>query len=529
MFHALWTCKQAPHGLPPDWLCGSVECCPETRAEIMGTSLIERAERLEDRREFAAAATGYVKVIRAGNSDPEVRVRLARCLRLAGNLDRAIHHYQTALLHPEARSEWHLALATCLLEAGHTDAAARNFLLARGGRLTGRVALDAGCAGIDKGVKAFASDPDHRAGRALEAYLAGGGERDDDEALGFLMELAQTGRESHVFWLYCFARLARLGRLRLAWQCKRLAAAACLDACWRSPPADGAGLETAVAAACYIGEYRAAHGLVAAYRELAPASDNPWRDGGRAEADLLLSEGRLEEARDLCRRLAHSRPLSAFRELTAGKSVAVVGPAVNELANGDAIDRFDLVARTNFRGKAVLADHAAMTGRRTDIAYYNTIFVDGHAEDIGTELHDGGLSFVVTRHLSTSRRLKAMIGEAVPIRKWLSFKKLDFVGIGFAMRHIAFDLVLNTDRPVTLFGIDFFLGRQPHYAGYFEPGIDLNLEIARHDVFDTFIFLRRLWQAGAIKGDAIVEELLSDTPEAFARRMERRLRAAPDP
>jgi hypothetical protein len=107
-------------------------------------------------------------------------------------------------------------------------------------------------------------------------------------------------------------------------------------------------------------------------------------------------------------------------------------------------------------------------------------------------------------------------------RKWISYKKYNFIGVGFAMRHILFDMALLGDGPLSVFGADFYLGADPHYAGYFDEGINITKSFAEHDPFDTFALMRALYMAGAIKPDRILAEILEQTPVEFAKRLSQR-------
>jgi hypothetical protein len=174
-----------------------------------------------------------------------------------------------------------------------------------------------------------------------------------------------------------------------------------------------------------------------------------------------------------------------------------------------------LVVRTNFMGPAPVVQHAAMIGRRTDIVYYNTSFFEGRDPAILDALRTTDLKWVVTRHHSVRRRLQRQVPN-LKVRKWVSYKKPNFIGIGFAMRHILFDLALFADRPVSVFGADFYLGQQTHYKGYFDEGIAVCREFARHDPFDTFMFLKALSKSGAIQPDKILSDILSASIGDFA-------------
>jgi hypothetical protein len=267
-----------------------------------------------------------------------------------------------------------------------------------------------------------------------------------------------------------------------------------------------------IAAACIIGDFETADRLIG---EMKP--DDTAVDLVLVKIDRLLAEGKIQAARELAYAHAADKP-DEYKQLK-GKSIAVVGPAVNGLQNGKQIDAFDIVVRTNAQDADVILKHAEMAGNRTDIVYYNTMFFRSRREKIARFLEQTELKAVSIRHRSTNAAI-GRLAPSVSRRIWRSYKKKNLVGIGFALRHIVFDLIAFTDSKIHLFGADFYLGETTHSSGYFDEGIDVWKEYTRHDVFDTFMFLAQMRKIGAISVDSVLDDILCLSPEKFCSRME---------
>ncbi len=83
-----------------------------------------RAECCEQLEDWVGAASAWQKVADA-HGDPEIRERLAMALYRAGRWSQAIRHFEQLLAEPETgtAAPVRLALAECLLEGGHVEAA----------------------------------------------------------------------------------------------------------------------------------------------------------------------------------------------------------------------------------------------------------------------------------------------------------------------------------------------------------------------------------------------------------------------
>ncbi|HVI28705.1 hypothetical protein [Hansschlegelia sp.] len=323
-------------------------------------------------------------------------------------------------------------------------------------------------------------------------------------------------------WLYVYARFLRRGFGGGAFAAKSAAGRVAITL---ATGGDRAAAPAAVLGAVYLGEFELAHQLCDRI-----AAEGGRKAVGQAHAlrlEVLLSEGRVEEAVTLRRtafkqRAEHQR----YEAFIKGRSVALVGPAPNTLGNGREIDRHDVVARTNYQGAFQFLDKSENFGSRTDVSYYNRLQIGRSGAEIVQNLADEGIPFVVARKKSAALDLRAKLPASVAVRKWWARRWWGYFGNGFAFRHIIFDLLLFSPERITVFNGDFFLGEKPHFPSYWSTEIDVVRSYIMHDVFECFLFMKRLKEAGQIDGDAVLEQIIDLPVEDFLALVSRRCAAA---
>ncbi|MFJ5488526.1 hypothetical protein ACIKTA_13345, partial [Hansschlegelia beijingensis] len=494
---------------------------PDEKTLKAAARAYQKARRYEKRFDYANAAEWHQRAIRLGRESPDSYAQLGVCLTRIEDYKGAAEAYQRSIDADDAPLARFTAFASLLKRTGEPERAERIYRRAWERFPCGRLALELGRETQSSDVFRMMAGEGARAPE-LEAlrHALGAREAREGDAIGMLARLAARPELSAYFWLYLYARLFRENFAAAALLAKRIAAEHVLAAAEDAPPQSVEELHLAVAAACYAERFDAGRAILDRFTAEQGAEEN------RAAAlavtlDLLVSEGRVDEARRLLADGGEAGDL-AFQDMLRGKSCAIVGPAVTGVGAGAEIDAHDLVARTNVTDPALLENNRALAGARTDIVFYGTGYVRTRAQKILDYLAANPAKLIVLRHPSTRRRFAKSLPDQ-PSRLWASLKKRDFIGHGFALRHILHDLVLHADRPVSVYGADFYLGDQPHYAGYFDGEFDLWFEYARHDVFDTFMFMKRLAEAGHIRCDPVLQAILSEDIENFASRISRRL------
>ena len=222
-------------------------------------------------------------------------------------------------------------------------------------------------------------------------------------------------------------------------------------------------------------------------------------------AGIALLKGDFGEAERIWQRLPGSPEDMSFGRLVAGKSVAVVAPGETGLNQGEEIDSFDLVVRTNFRDRDVLAANARRIGRRIDICYFNGNFEPQHRDRIIETLAQNPIEFVVLRFDDGSQ---SAYNSIVPVR--ISHLLNVFYRMNsYAVPKIVFDLLRFRPARIKIFNADFFLGRKHHYDGYLDYDIDLTSSLLGHDVIRNIRLMREWLRLGLVEGDSVFLEVLS--------------------
>ena len=482
-----------------------------------------KARRYEKRFDYDSAAAWHRRALRLGRESPEGYAQLGACLARLEDHNGAAEAYQRSLQDPDAPLARYTALALLLVRTGKADRADQVYQEAWRRFPSGGLALELGRTTQASEIFSMMAG-DAAKGPELEALRHALGARDAREVdtIGLLARLSGRPELSAYFWLYLHARLFRENFAAAALLAKQIAAEHVLAAAEDAPPQSLEELHIAVAAACYAGRFATGHEILDRFTVEQETDDN------RAAVlsvgvDLLLSEGRVDEARQLSAEGGEVGD-ATFRDMLRGKSCAIVGPAVNGLGSGAEIDGHDLVARTNVTDGALLESNRAMSGARTDIVFYSAAYIRTRTRNILDYLAAHPPKLIVLRGPSTRKQFaKRLPGQ--PSRLCTSQERLDFVGHGFALRHILHDLVLHADQPVSVYNADFYLGELPHYPGYFDEGINLSVEYARHDLFDAFMFMKRLFEGGHIRCDAVLQAILAEDIADFASRVSDRLQS----
>ncbi len=268
------------------------------------------------------------------------------------------------------------------------------------------------------------------------------------------------------------------------------------------------------------------------YQAIAHADEGAWdaalailpREAANAHlgAGLSLLAGRRDQAAAWWDMLDPAPEDAAFAQVVRGVSIAIVGAASPERAQGAEIDGFDLVVRTNFRDAAIIRPHAAAIGARTDIAYFNGNFEPDHREMILKGLESDGPRHIVLR-FDDPEALAAYRGRAVVRISGIvnPFYRMN----AYAIPKIVHDLLRFRPGRIKVFNADFFLGAQPHYAGYLDYDINLVQSFRGHDVLRN-ARLMRLWrERNLIEADERLEGVLSLSEPELIDRITERLRA----
>lgn len=213
----------------------------------------------------------------------------------------------------------------------------------------------------------------------------------------------------------------------------------------------------------------------------------------------------------------------AFRSLIRGKRVAVVAPAASELMQGEEIDGFDVVIRTNFRSHETIAKHAGHIGTRTNVAYYNGNFEPENRSEIVESLRAKPLEFVCLR-FDDAEAAEAYSGVANLRISHMS--NVYFRMNSYAIPKIIHDLLYFEPSQIKIFNADFFLGKRPHYEGYLSYDIQIVTSFMGHDILRNFRLMKAWHDLGMVDADEALSDILKLDEKEVVARVSQRIEAA---
>lgn len=205
-----------------------------------------------------------------------------------------------------------------------------------------------------------------------------------------------------------------------------------------------------------------------------------------------------------------------FLPLIQGKTIAVVGPVDNGLANGKEIDDFDVVVRTNpFTWQDI---DSKKRGSRVDVGYYALNlwrFMEQHPEDIPD------LRCIVLKKFN-----KTLYERYNCIRTYWPLP-LFFSGVANAIPNCVYDLLRFQPARIKIFNADLMLtlDYDDGYVDVAKPYTRDARLIKKLDVFSQhepamqFRALHLVWSRGFIEGDSRFEQIMDYGYDGYLRRM----------
>jgi hypothetical protein len=226
--------------------------------------------------------------------------------------------------------------------------------------------------------------------------------------------------------------------------------------------------------------------------------------------------GNLEKAECHWSEMMNGPNDSFFSNLVKNKRVAVVGAADSDSGNGEEIDSFDLVIRTNSFHQGRHGELEKKYGKKTSISYCNTALYLDHKE----------------RYLDT---LRAAEKEGIVIcamsevhqdirRKNLSLFSREFFrppgvyrGTVFMVTSAVMDIMKYHPSAIKVFASDFFTGPRTHRQGYLHYE-NYNHLIILDDPVRNIEYARKVFAASAVETDAVLKSVLAYSQEEFISR-----------
>ena len=317
------------------------------------------------------------------------------------------------------------------------------------------------------------------------------------------------------WWFRAYSEIYKKGWVQAAYQCKAMAAEV-LRKSFPSIPTNFNG-NYADYAASFMESMDFASATTSIHRAL---EKNP--SNGIELLDFLhgihLLQGQTDLAQKTWQTMTGKNPSlydSNYHKLIKGKRIAVVAPGNTGVMNGNEIDGFDLVARTNFRSHQKIRAQGDLLGTRTDICYFNGSFEPDNRDEIIQTFKSEPIQYSILRFhdeaaLQTYRPL-------LPTRVshiWNAFYKMNT----YAIPKIIFDLVRYEPAEIKVFNADFYLRDRNHFEGYYDYDIDLVLSFLGHDVLRNFRLVKCFKEAGLTQTDEVLTQVLNMSEDQVIRR-----------
>ena len=218
-----------------------------------------------------------------------------------------------------------------------------------------------------------------------------------------------------------------------------------------------------------------------------------------------------------------------FKRALARKRVIVIGPSPTEELRQEIIDRFDVVVAPKLYGESWLGNGISLSPEQTVITYFN----HGTVERLIKQKNQNPPSWDFCRVKSGDdvfaiRRLyeqQAFLPDRVGLMASPDLLLNNYYGpfMGTAM---IYDLLLRQPAEIFLTGFTFFVQGDAAYKSAYDSSRhsdDLLLESLRvHGALSNFLFVKNLLNFKMVQVDEMAAEILSLTPEDYARKLDER-------
>jgi hypothetical protein len=237
---------------------------------------------------------------------------------------------------------------------------------------------------------------------------------------------------------------------------------------------------------------------------------------------FYLMQGQRQEALVIARRY-YSAMDRAFADFVRGKRVAIVGPAPTDESAAEEIDQFDLVIRTNYRGRDTMPP-AEEFGRKIDISYYNYTYTKQVLGD-GDNSYLDDLSFAVFKNEIDIRRYHGRPTTA----KFRTMRQINdqiLNGKSQMVQNIVYDLLHFEPREIKIFKSNFFMSDKRYFSTYASPtnqsqkAASFWMNFATHDLVTQLNFTRTLLMNGQIICDCKANEILSMSNQEYMQTIQ---------
>ena len=212
-----------------------------------------------------------------------------------------------------------------------------------------------------------------------------------------------------------------------------------------------------------------------------------------------------------------------FAKYVQGKRIAIVGPAPGGDSVADEIDQFDIVIRTNYRGRSTLPP-ADEFGSKIDVSYYNYTYTK-QVLGTGDNSYLDDLRFAVFKNEIDINRYKGRRSTA-QFRIMNQINDHILNGKSQMVQNIIYDLLHFDPKEIKIFKSNFFMSNQRYYSTYASPSNQSQkvsnfwINFATHDLVTQLNFSRTLFREEQLTADNQAKAVLNLSNEDYIKTIQ---------
>jgi hypothetical protein len=208
-----------------------------------------------------------------------------------------------------------------------------------------------------------------------------------------------------------------------------------------------------------------------------------------------------------------------FFDQISGKSVAVVGPGKNDKVQGDDIDSYDFIIRTNYRIGSNYPE--SKYGNRTDISYYNHARISSDFEEVRNATKK--LSWVVLKSQCDEGKYNRFVDNNIFTRTSYTAHQFFFHDAApMGIQNIISDLMRFSPKVIKIYNSNFYNTANTYSENYRK--IPLNADFISeslriHEPFSGFRFIQNMVNRGLCKVDTMTNDAVKISVDKYAENI----------
>ena len=203
-------------------------------------------------------------------------------------------------------------------------------------------------------------------------------------------------------------------------------------------------------------------------------------------------------------------------------SIAVVGPAENDIENGNQIDNFDIVVRTNYNSNYNLPK--SIYGSKTNVSYYNSFRVRNYLDDV-TKISNK-IEWMIFKSYNDNKKYinfsKKNNFNLTNSRIAISPNKILFLSESMSLQIILNDLLNFKAKEIKLFNFDFYAKSIYHkdYKNFDKNLFKVSESLRLHESIGCFSFIKSLYNKQLFEADELTSKILNYSTKQYVNKLD---------